>query len=405
MNILHANTTDTSGSAIAAKRLIAELRRKGVESKLLALDILGFEDDSIESFFDITGSKLHKIKALVKRHLLPSYYQSKLKNTNPDDNIFTYPNTLIDITQHHLYQKADIIHLHNVADFINIPQFFKKNIKPIVWTLHDLNPFTGGHHLPLSVRSIPSSLEKQSEINFKIKSNAYNLANKLEITAPSKWLMIEAVNSFAFAGRHIQHIPNGLDTNQFKPYSREFSRSLLMIPESPKKHILFIADDLRLSNKGADLFLQIYNSLKEKFKFVVAGKGSPNAIYHDKNIINLGYISSEYLLPIVYSSCDISLVLSKIETFSLTTLESLACGVPVLATNCKGPEEIIEEGRNGFVIKSNSPTDFIEKIDLILDNDELRQSMSQSALNRAQHFNISSVADKFIEIYQNLIEI
>jgi glycosyltransferase involved in cell wall biosynthesis len=403
MKILHVNTSDTSGSAIAAKRLSTELRNKGIDSKLLALDVHSFGDNSIEPFFNVSGSKIYKLKSLIQRHLLPSYRQTKLKVVNPDDNIFTYPNTLIDITKHHLYQEADIIHLHNVADFINIPQFFRRNSKPIVWTLHDMNPFTGGNHLPLNINHGFTPHEKQSNNNLKIKAESYKLANKLIVTAPSRWLMSEAIESNIFANRQIHHIPNGINTKHFKPYNRDFARQLLSIPESSKKYILFIADDLRLSNKGSVFFLQIYNRLKEKYNFVIAGKGSNNAIFTDKNIINLGYINSEYLLPVVFSCCDISLVLSKVETFSLTTLESISCGVPVISTNCKGPEEILEDNENGYIVNSNSPDDFVNIIEHLLNNEQQHQLMRIKSVETAQNYDISSISDRFIQIYNNII--
>lgn len=403
MNILHINTTDTSGSAIAAKRLSAGLIKSGIESQLLVLDKSGRGDANVLCFFGADSSKLSKINNLIRRHLLPSWYGYKMKIENPNENTFTFPKTLIDITTHPAYSSADIIHFHNVADFVSISSFFEKNTKPLVWTLHDFNPFTGGNHLPIELNEQNSQYKNLWTKNYKIKFNAYRKAKNFAIAAPSRWIMKEAEISGMFDGLEIRHIPNGVDTQQFKPYPKDFAKSIFQIPENGKKNILFIADDHRLKNKGKADFLIIYEALKYNYNFIVVGNGSNDKTFNRDGIIQLGYINSDYLLPIIYNIADICIVLSQVESFSLITLESLACGIPVIAYSSGGPDELIIHSKNGFIIEKNNTTEFISAIHKSLIDDLLYQGMKSSAVESAQNYDIKKISAKYIELYNSVL--
>ena len=69
-----------------------------------------------------------------------------ISNRSRKLELFSYPFSDYDITENEWYKDADVINLHWVADFLDYKSFFEKNIKPVIWTLHDMNPFTGGEH-------------------------------------------------------------------------------------------------------------------------------------------------------------------------------------------------------------------------------------------------------------------
>lgn len=92
--------------------------------------------------------------------------------------IATYPESLYRIEEHPLVKEADIVHLHWVANFLNYPTFFKKIQKPIIWTLHDMNPFQGLFHY----KNDEMNLEKElGNIDNKILKKKLNLSVKTEI--------------------------------------------------------------------------------------------------------------------------------------------------------------------------------------------------------------------------------
>ena len=402
IKVLHINTTDTSGSAIAARRISDAVRKKKVDSVMLVLDKLFLSEPYVTGYFDSYKGKAYKLKALLQRNLLPSYYQWKTKPALPEGEMFTFPKSLIDVTKHPLYSTADIIHLHFISDFVDIPSFFRKNNKPVVWTLHDMNPFSGGYHIKENNMKIHPGIQKLKQLNLSIKRAAYDLTSKMIITAPSKWLIEEVEKSKVFSKFNHVLLPNLIDLNHYKPYPQKISRDILKIPATHIKIILFIADDHNAPNKGKEAFLWIYEKLMSKFLFIVAGKGSDSEDYNQPEIHRLGYISSELLLPLVYSAADVTLVPSGIESFSLVTLESLACGVPVAAYNTTGPAEIIEHKKSGYLADVDDKGSLIDGIELILDDTESRK-MKINAELRAKEFDSEIISGKFIELYRNLL--
>jgi glycosyltransferase involved in cell wall biosynthesis len=401
MKILHINTTDTSGSGIAARRINKALIKKGIDSNFLVLDKQQKYNDEVTGYYDNVNTKFGKMKSIFQRNLLPTYYQWKLKNEFRDLEMFTFPTSLIDITLHPAYKNCDIVHLHLIYDFIDIPSFFKKNKKPIVWTLHDMSPFTGGWHIVNNDNEYSNRLIDFAEKNLKLKQKYYDYQDKMVIVSPSKWLMNLAVNSTIFNKFHKKVIPNGIDLSIFKPYNKEYSREIFNFPQD-SKILLFISDDHNRLNKGKNIFLEIYKKLNQKYTFVVAGKNSFNNDFKLAGVIQLGYISDERLLPALYSACDISIVPSQIESFSLVTLESMACGTPVVAFDSSGPSEIIEHKISGYLAKINDVNDFIAGIEFLINENNVETSKMDS-LKRAGCFDFDLISNEYNIIYKQLI--
>jgi glycosyltransferase involved in cell wall biosynthesis len=399
LNILHINTTDTSGSGIAARRLNTALNNCEQFSNLLVLDKTISGDDNVIGYFDDYNSKFKKLKAIFQRHLLPSFYQMKLKKMNFKGEMFTYPHSLIDITKHELYKKADLIHLHLVSDFIDIPSFFKKNIKPIVWTLHDQNPFSGGYHINPETEF--EKLKNIAEKNLKIKTNAYKSTKMMAIISPSDWLLKESINSGVFQNFSQFMIPNGIDTKIFRQFNKNFSREVLNIKSDVKPVLLFISDDHNRINKGSDIFREIYKKYQSTCSFLVAGRNTSQ--FKGMEITNLGFIQSDFLLPLVYSAADLTIVPSKKESFSLVTLESIACGTPVIAFDNSGPSEIIEHKISGYLAELNNLDDFISGVEFILNTINTQNSLNNNCIKRAANYDYSKIIKKILKVYNSLI--
>lgn len=140
--------------------------------------------------------------------------------------------------------------------------------------------------------------------------------------------------------------------------------------------------------KGVMELPNIYNQLIGDFpelKMVVAGSGPsleqlrkqlPEAIY-------LGWVSHENL-PSIYSAADLLVLPSKFDTFSCSVLESISCGLPVVAYNTKGPKDIIKNGENGFL--ANNLEDLKSMIRLYISDPSLREEFKEKAVKRALEY-------------------
>jgi len=192
-------------------------------------------------------------------------------------------------------------------------------------------------------------------------------------------------------------IPNGVDPEQF--YPRE--TSVDVFDKTRGKIILFYAGNMT-RRKGVDLLSPIMRALGDRFVlFCATGlRGAKQSL--SDNIIPLGRMDHEQLAAL-YSRCDIFLFPTRMEGLSLTVLEAMACGAPVVTTDCCSMPELIVNGKGGFLCQQDSVGDFAAKIKELTENISLRKQMGN--FNRArveQLFTLDKMAEGYLEIYRSL---
>lgn len=314
----------------------------------------------------------------------------------------------------------DLIHLHWVGNgFININQIDKMN-KPIVITLHDMWFMTGGCHVNLSCDKYLEHcnncplFNRKKIFTFDLVSYIFNKKLKIfrrkniYIIVLSSWMKEIVSKSPIFSNCEITQIPNGIDIEKFKPYDKIFSRSVFNI-KTKSKILLFGGISANSDyNKGYDLLCQTLRILKLKnvnIELIIFGN-SDNSIKDIEGFktSHIGSLSDDETLAILYSAADVVLVPSRQESFSQVTLESISCGTPVVAFNYSGPKDIIQHKKNGYLAKPYDANDFANGISWIianqLSNDDLSINCRNIAIN---NFNIASVANKHIELYQKVM--
>jgi len=243
----------------------------------------------------------------------------------------------------------DVINLHWVNDGYLQIQTIARLKKPIVWTLHDMWPFTGGCHYSQDCDRYTKSCGACPQLHscrnwdlsnwsWKRKAKAWKHLN-LTLVTPSKWLAKCAESSSLFQDHRIEVIPNGLDIDRYKPISCKVARDLLNLPQD-KQLVLFGAiSATKDSRKGFHLLQQALQKLgqsewREKIELIVCGSSKA------EKQINLGFkaryldlLHDDISLALVYSAADVIVVPSIQEAFGQTASESLACGTPVVAFN------------------------------------------------------------------------
>ena len=102
----------------------------------------------------------------------------------PTKEMFSFFETLHDVTKHPLYEWADVINIYWVANFLDYPSFFSQNTKPIIWTLHDMLLFTGGY---LYEKGFPFDAFKDlTQHHYNIKKKIFKNQD-FTISCPSIW--------------------------------------------------------------------------------------------------------------------------------------------------------------------------------------------------------------------------
>ena len=423
MKVLIVNTFDKGGAANACLRLHEGLIQQGVESKVL----LKHKQKSLQQTYEFNQINKPKSKFQLIKHKCLSFFRvigliKKPKETPKQQffkhrqlglELFSFPESSLDITSSPLYNEADIINLHWVSNFLDYDSFFRNNTKPIVWTLHDMNPFTGGEHyletflgMDTSGNPIPRILTNEEQLvankNLILKQKAIKYSSNINIVAPSKWLCQAAKNSTVFKALDVHCIPYGINSEIFQPRDQNYSRNILNIPKD-KTVFLFVADSIDNHRKGY-AYLKKALKMMQNDDVVLCAVGSKNSgLDSFKNIIELGNINDELLMSIAYSAADVFVIPSLMDNLPNTVLESLMCGTPVIGFPVGGITDMIKNEQNGLLAKSISSQSLLECLEQFL---KIKSSFNNAEISLAakEKYDLSIQANAYIKLYSEILK-
>lgn len=407
MKILHLTTQDNGGAGRAAVRLHKALLDSNIDSQM----IVQTKTTDLPTIHTLTQTKADKFLSPFRMAIdqLPTLlYKNKTKDIFSSTFFPSNTKLLKKIKE----INPDIIHLHWInSGFINIFDLQKIN-KPIIWSLHDANPYTGGCHVVESdcqffktychlCPFLQSNFKYDlSFLNFRRKQKAYKNLN-LTINGLSQWIANNAKESTLFGKKQIINLPNTINSNTFYPIQQHTARNLLQIKD--KKYILGFGaiSATQIYRKG---YLQLKEALeklpnKNDYLLVVFGSSQGEKIA-DIETCFLGHIYDDIALTLLYSAIDLFITPSLAENLSNTIMESLSCGTPVVAFDIGGNSDMITHKQNGYLAKNTQ--ELSEGIIWSLQNLHfLQQNARQTIL---QDFDYKVVAPKYIEQYRKMVE-
>lgn len=402
MKILHINTSDTGGAGKAVIRLMNGLLDAKVQNDLLVLYNYQ-EHPHIHKFSPNTQSFFKQLKFSFKYRRHQRNQQKALRGKNQDYEVFSFPESVYNIVTHPLYQQADIIHLHWVANFLDYSSFFKHCRKPIVWTLHDLNPFIGGFHYE---GDYYNNIDEYKLLDAKIrmtKHKALSHVQNLQVISPSEWMRDIAQNRSLFDRFEHVHIPNGINLELYQPLDKASARKKLGLP-TDKKILIFLAENIANKRKGFDL-------LSKALKFVDANNSLVLLVgnHHNTSLDfphrKFDYVESDSKLAEIYACADACVVPSLEDNLPNTMLEALACGVPVVAFDTGGIPEMVVPYETGLLASEKNHEMLGEKINELLNNPKLCDKLAQNARTKAiQKFSLEQQTTRYIEVYEHILQ-
>lgn len=421
MKILHISTLTEGGAANAAIRLHESMLKHGIDSVFLSLKSSnkkitnhfhydGFYKKIMEDYPLLTMKNLISEKFLKKyknqKFLLDKKNNEKLNYTTPitSNNIlsftlFSYPESIYDITSTKQYQDAEIIHLHWVADFLDYKSFFSKVNKPIVWTFHDENPYLGGFHYQDDVVSNKNTHFQKEREFIELKKRLIQPYEKITIISPSDWIAYNAKQSEVFSDKRVKTIRYTLDPTVFKPRDKFFSRELFQLPFD-KKIILITSHDLSVPRKGVKYVEElISNQAADDFIFVFAGN---NLSIKKSNVISVGTVTDEVLLSCLYSAADYFLLPSLLDNLPNTLLESLFCGTPVIAFKI-GDFEDLFQGNDFGVLVDLADVESLSRVLEKIRNEEIKFDKFKIVENALNIFSQKKVVNQYVDEYRLLL--
>lgn len=409
MKVVHVVAGElTGGAARGAYWLHRALLDLGVDSKILTDSSCTFQDETV---FSISTTGPGRFAKLIRRRadVLPSFAYARRKKA-----IFSTGLLGLDLSRVELCKEADIVHLHWInGGFINMKGVGKLG-SPIVWTLRDMWPMTGGCHYSLDCHGFTSScgycpqLGSRSESDlssFVLQRKKKHIPKDVFVVGISEWLTEEAKKSSTFSGFDARTIPNGIDMEQFFPCDKALAREALGLT-TRKKLILVGAQHLGDFYKGFDKLLEAVEYLdSEKYMICFFGRADPKSTSTLRlEQRNLGFLGDASNLRLAYSAADVFVAPSLMDAFGKTIVESMACGTPVVCFDATGPKDIVEHKITGYKATAFEAADLAKGVEWLVDHPH-QEGLAVAARERALRlFDTLPIANKYIELYKEMLE-
>lgn len=394
MHIAMLSKSDVSGGG--ASRVAADL------SALIRLQggqVTNFARTENVDYIDLQGQGLRK--KLYRK-------SARLSHSIGLPDILT--TELFNITKY--LKSVDAFHIHDISSAIS-PLTIKalSYFAPVVWTLHDCSPFTGGCIYPLSCNKFINRkcsacpqlhewpLSTSIDFTGTMQSLKLNLINKRikKIICPSEWIANNAIAA-GIKEDLITVIYNSTDTNVFTPKDKPTNKNLC---------ILLSSVDLNNKFKGSEFALRIINELSIQVEILLIGKNS-NAIKSKINnahsVTEIDQTFDKTILAEHYRNADILLHTSTADNCPLTIIEAMSSGVPVVTYNIGGIPELVTHNVNGWIGEKGEVDSIVRIIEkLHYDRKILNNWKIHSRKHAELKFNSSIFLDKHLEIYEGVL--
>lgn len=416
LNLLMLNTYDNAGgAAIATYRLHRGLRSIGINSRLM-VSYKGTDDPTVVGRGPQTG--LQKVITLLysrRDERITRYYRAK---GSGEFSPARCPDQLVPRVSAF---NPDIVHLFWVnSGFMKI-ETLRQFKSPIVWTLHDMWPFTGGCHYDAECGKFRQSCGKcpilDSGSEHDLSRQVWERKKKswrdvpIVVVATSRWLADMARSSSLFKDQRIEVIPNGIDTEKYKPLDKQAARQAYGLPQD-KHLVLFSAMGATTDKRKGNQFL--VPALKKlalagwegNTELVVIGESAPvNPPDLGMKIHYMGYLHDEISQILLYSAADVTVAPSMQENLSNTVMESLACGTPVVAFNIGGMPDMIDHQGSGYLASPFASDDLAAGIMWVLENNERHAMLSRQARKTVlERYALKTVANQYQALYQDILK-
>lgn len=420
MKIVHVNTFDISGGAArSAYRLHQGLQVLGRDSSMFVCqadskDPTVTEMQRSEDFLHRIGRRLRK--DTIARDFR-TYRPTRPKGLEPFQDCRSHYRS--DFLRQ--LPDCDILNLHWIGNsFLDYESFFASVPAKtrVVWTLHDMNAFTGGCHYDLGCGRFTDCCGKCPQLGsndpddlshriWQRKAKAFSLVDpsRLQFVTPSRWLAADLVRSPLTARFPVAVIPYGLNLEDFAPRDRKQCREILGLPQDARV-ILFVADGLDNERKGFALLADALSALPRDLPVAIlsVGRNKPD-VGIDVPWIHVGSVGNDRLLSMVYSAADIFVIPSLQDNLPNTVLESMACGTPVLGFDIGGIPDMVRPGLTGMLVPPRDVGAFgVAMVRLLQDPERLREMGRNCRRIATEEYPLEMQALRYSKLYERMLE-
>lgn len=318
--------------------------------------------------------------------------------------------------------QPDVIHIHTLHGYyMNFEKLFsylnEKKI-PCVWTFHDCHAFVGNcgyyfecerwregcGHCPDITRYPKSQFFDFTNYMWKEKKRLFTEnVNKIIVT-PSDWLTGIAKQSF-FGKYPCLTIHNGIDVEQtFYPRGKEECRRKYGYG-TEEKLILGMAVGFSDERKGAKYLLGVARALGAEAKVILIGWEEKNnaMLEGSTNIVTIPSTKNADMLAEYYSMADVFVLPSLAENYATVSLESMACGTPVVGFDAGGTKEQLS-GKKGIIVEKGNQEALTEAVKEALSEESGLLRGEQLAKKIREENSIRRMTEEYKRVYRKLVE-
>ncbi len=396
----------TGGAARGAYWLHRGLIKTGLNSILVTSGQDALDDSSVIS---LSNTKVGRVKTIALNqadNLLLKLYPKKKSRIFSTGFFGRWLSALDCIND------ADIIHLHWINGFVSL-RTISQFKQPIVWTLRDMWPFTGGCHYSMDCTRYTEGCgtcpqlqsQRRNDISYRIvNKKLLTFKNNIQPVGISHWITEQAKKSTVFANQNPITILNNIDTNVFSPLDKGIAREVLSI-KTNKKVILLGATNVLDFYKGFGKAIESLSYLdKTQFALCVFGRSDQRLLDETGfEYYKLGYLNDNVSLRLAYSAADVFVAPSIMEAFGKTLAESLSCGTPVVCFDATGPQSIVDHKVDGYRARPFDPSDLAEGVRWVTNDADYRSLSISARQNAITKFDSLVIARQYKDLYNRML--
>lgn len=315
-----------------------------------------------------------------------------LRYSRPSSKRFGLRQLLIPLLWHHFKYRFDILHCHGVYP----PGYVGASFHRITGVPFVITPHRG------DIEENEKGLIINSRITSRIKK-AFSMAQA--ITAISSDTKNRILN-FCNTPDKIHLIPNGVFLNEFR-LSEEYRQQ----NKNNNSYILYLGSLIK--RKGVDVLIQAFHRISKDYPNVrlkIAGEGKEmdnlktlaSELGLSQNVEFLGIVRGENKTHLLRNALFLILP-SRSEGLPVVILEAFASGIPVIASRVGGIPDIVEDGKNGFLVSPENANELTSKMLLLLEDKSLRELFAENAATTALSYDRSQITIRYLILYRLLI--
>jgi glycosyltransferase involved in cell wall biosynthesis len=311
-------------------------------------------------------------------------------------------------------REDSIIHLHWVEGVVGHDRLkaWLDQGRKVVWTLHDMAPFTGGCHHAFECDGFSENCKNcpqvrslfRSKVSLNLESKIlYKQYKNLKVVAPTSWLAQRAKSSAMLKSQDVSVISNPISEKYFEDYNREESRKKLKL--DPKSLVgILVASNLMDPNKRVSLVTEIFRRVssqnsRRSLKLLLVGE--QGTLFRDSSSSAVTWLGSlgPAELAEAASAADFLVSFSEAESAGMTIRECGALGVPVFSSGAGGAEEMYRQDFSGYLVDSVSSLE--ELLEAALSGTLELASFSENARRASLVSHPRRVMEEYQGLYQS----